>query len=264
MDKFTHSAGILPPSRLVHKKSLVWRAVRSVAAGPPFTVPSSTPGEPSSAVDVASFINTELPSPSSLKTPLHSSQHRTRLDQTKPFYPNFHSYRAPLPFPTRPQLVTMDSPAFTTSFTGASVSYLPTLSSALSARRPKQSQTPVAVLGSRTSTATFGASQQPQTYTVKVMQKDRCTLVEVDRETNLRKALLDAKVDLYTLGGKLRNCGGGGQCGTCLIAVEDGVYATNGRSQREERLLEDKPDTWRLACRTLIHGDCTISTKPKE
>lgn len=95
------------------------------------------------------------------------------------------------------------------------------------------------------------------------MAKDRCTLVEVDRDTNLRQALLDAKVDLYTLGGKLRNCGGGGQCGTCLISVEDGVYNTNGRTPREEHLLEDRPDSFRLACRTLVHGDVTIRTKPK-
>lgn len=96
------------------------------------------------------------------------------------------------------------------------------------------------------------------------MQKDRCTLVEVDRDTDVRKALLNAKVDLYTLGGKLRNCGGGGQCGTCLIAVEDGVYSTNGRTPKEEHLLQGKPGNWRLACRTMVHGDCTIRTKPKQ
>ena len=95
------------------------------------------------------------------------------------------------------------------------------------------------------------------------MQKDRCTLVEIDHDTDVRRALLNAKVDLYTLGGKLRNCGGGGQCGTCLISVEDGVYSTNGRTPKEEHLLQGKPDNWRLACRTMVHGDCTIRTKPK-
>lgn len=95
------------------------------------------------------------------------------------------------------------------------------------------------------------------------MQNDRCTLIEVDRETNLRKALLDAKVDLYTLGGKMRNCGGGGSCGTCLIDVEENYYMTNGRTAREEKLLQGKPESWRLACRTLINGNVTIRTKPK-
>lgn len=103
-----------------------------------------------------------------------------------------------------------------------------------------------------------------KTYTVKVMQKDRCTLVEVDNNTDLRRALLDANVDLYTLGGKLRNCGGAGQCGTCLLAVEDGMYNMNGRTAKEQFLLEDKPDSWRLACRTKVHGDCTVRTKPRQ
>lgn len=124
---------------------------------------------------------------------------------------------------------------------------------------------PRAVLGERTTVGLggWGAAQAETLYTVKVMERDRCTLIQVDRDTNLRKALLDNKVDLYTLGGKLRNCGGGGQCGTCIIAIEDGVYSTNGRTPKEEFLLEGKPGDFRLACRTLISGDVTIRTKPQ-
>lgn len=73
----------------------------------------------------------------------------------------------------------------------------------------------------------------------------------------------DNKIDIYTIGGKLRNCGGAGQCGTCMISVEDGAYSTNGKAPKEEIMLKDRPDNWRLACRTLIHGDCTIRTKPQ-
>jgi len=160
----------------------------------------------------------------------------------------------------------MDSTGFVSSFSGTTVGSKQSFSAR--AVSPRKAQTTrrevVAVLGSRTNVSSFGTPQTTQTYTVKVMEKDRCTLVEVDRETNLRKALLDAKVDLYTLGGKLRNCGGGGQCGTCLIDVEDGIYSTNGRTPREEHVLGNKPESWRLACRTLIHGDVTIRTKPKE
>ncbi len=119
------------------------------------------------------------------------------------------------------------------------------------------------MLGSRTVPGVFGAPQTKTTYTVKVMERDRCTLIEVDRDTNLRKALLANKVDVYSLKGKLTNCGGGGSCGTCLIAVEDGVYNTNGRTPKEEHLLRNKPANWRLACRSLIHGDVTIRTKPQ-
>jgi ferredoxin len=106
-------------------------------------------------------------------------------------------------------------------------------------------------------------ASKTQTITVKVLQKDRCTLIEVDRDTDLRRELIKNKVDLYTLGGKLRNCGGAGQCGTCIVAVEDGVFNTNGRTPKEEVLLDGKPDHWRLACRTMVHGDITISMKPK-
>ncbi|KAI0567158.1 ferredoxin [Gracilaria domingensis] len=95
------------------------------------------------------------------------------------------------------------------------------------------------------------------------MQKDRCTLVEVERDTNLRKALIDAKIDIYTLGGKLRNCGGAGQCGTCVVEVEDGAYGLSPPTAKEDILLSSKPESFRLACRATVNGDCTIRTKPK-
>lgn len=118
---------------------------------------------------------------------------------------------------------------------------------------------PTAVLGVRQTTQ-YGA--QTSTYTVKVIEgNNKETTIEVDRDTDLRKALLANKIDVYTLKGKLTNCGGGGQCGTCLISVEEGY--TNGRTPREEHLLESKPANWRLACRTLISGDVTIRTKPQ-
>ena len=120
-----------------------------------------------------------------------------------------------------------------------------------------------AVLDSRVSAGFGVGTQQKRMHKVRVFQRDRSTIVEVDSDTNLRRALLDAKVDLYTLGGKLRNCGGAGQCGTCLINVKEGIYNTNGRTPREEFLLEDQPNTWRLACRTLVHGDVTVQTKPQ-
>ena len=126
-------------------------------------------------------------------------------------------------------------------------------------RRAKR--VPRAVLDSRVSVG-FGVETK-RTYKVTVIQGNRTSTIEVDGETNLRRALLDDKVDVYTLGGKLRNCGGAGQCGTCLINVEDGVFNTNGRTPREEFLLQNKPDTWRLACRTLVHGDVTVRTKPQ-
>lgn len=158
----------------------------------------------------------------------------------------------------------MEPTAFVTSFTGATLSTRGALNNPCTSRRPaSRTRTPQAILGSRTSTSTFGASQTSQKYTVKVMQKDRCTLVEVERDTNLRKALLQAKVDLYTLGGKLRNCGGGGQCGTCAVDVEDGAFGLSPPTTKEDILLQNKPESWRLACRATVLGNVTIRTKPK-
>lgn len=138
----------------------------------------------------------------------------------------------------------------------------PAIDSSRPARSLVARPSTTAVLGSP-----FSATQmagQEQKVTVKVIEKDRCTTIEVGTDENLRKALIREKVDLYTLKGKMTNCGGGGSCGTCVVAIEDGVYSTNGRTVKEEVLLKGKPAHFRLACRTMLHGDCTIRTKPKE
>lgn len=158
----------------------------------------------------------------------------------------------------------MEPTAFVTSFTGAALSSRGSFTSSSTSRRPaSRPRAPQAILGSRTSTSTFGASQTQKTYTVKVMEKDRCTSVKVEQDTNLRKALLQAKVDLYTLGGKLRNCGGAGQCGTCAVDVEEGAFGLSPPTMKEDVLLQNKPESWRLACRATVVGDVTIRTKPK-
>lgn len=40
---------------------------------------------------------------------------------------------------------------------------------------------------------------------------------------NLRLKAMEAGVDLYTLKGKLFNCGGYGQCGTCIVEIVEGM-----------------------------------------
>lgn len=79
---------------------------------------------------------------------------------------------------------------------------------------------------------------------------------------NLRQKALDAGVDLYTLGGKLMNCGGYGQCGTCLVEVVEGMENLSPRTAFEERKLRRKPASYRLACQTLVNGPVVIKTKP--
>jgi ferredoxin len=79
---------------------------------------------------------------------------------------------------------------------------------------------------------------------------------------NLRFKALENQIDLYTLGGKMMNCGGYGQCGTCLVEVVDGMESLSPRTEVEDRKLRKKPDTYRLACQALVHGSVSVRTKP--
>ena len=80
---------------------------------------------------------------------------------------------------------------------------------------------------------------------------------------NLRIKALEKQIDLYTLMGKMMNCGGYGQCGTCIVEVVDGIENLSPRTDAEKRILKKKPDSYRLACQTMVNGPVTIKTKPK-
>ncbi|MGB8702723.1 MAG: 2Fe-2S iron-sulfur cluster-binding protein [Thermosynechococcaceae cyanobacterium] len=79
---------------------------------------------------------------------------------------------------------------------------------------------------------------------------------------NLRQKALENRVDLYTLKGKITNCGGYGQCGTCIVNVVEGADQLSPRTDFENRKLKRKPDTYRLACQTLVNGSVAVETKP--
>jgi ferredoxin len=79
---------------------------------------------------------------------------------------------------------------------------------------------------------------------------------------NLRFKALENRIDLYTLGGKMMNCGGYGQCGTCVVEVVEGMENLSPRTEAEEQKLRKKPETYRLACQTLVHGAVSVCTKP--
>ncbi|MGB5631348.1 MAG: 2Fe-2S iron-sulfur cluster-binding protein [Waterburya sp.] len=81
--------------------------------------------------------------------------------------------------------------------------------------------------------------------------------------SNLREKALQNQVDIYTLGGKLRNCGGYGQCATCIVEVTEGMENLSPKTDFEQRRLKKKPSNYRLACQTLVNGSVTIVTKPK-
>lgn len=80
---------------------------------------------------------------------------------------------------------------------------------------------------------------------------------------NLREKALQNGIDIYTLRGKMMNCGGYGQCGTCIVEIVEGMENLSPRTDFENRKLRKKPTTYRLACQTLVNGPVSVNTKPK-
>lgn len=84
----------------------------------------------------------------------------------------------------------------------------------------------------------------------------------VAQGANLREKALQNGIDIYTLKGKLTNCGGYGQCGTCIVEIIEGMENLSPRTDFEQRKLKKKPETYRLACQTLVNGPVKVKTKP--
>jgi ferredoxin len=86
--------------------------------------------------------------------------------------------------------------------------------------------------------------------------------VIVGNGANLREKALENRVDIYTLKGKLTNCGGYGQCGTCVVEIVEGMDNLSPKTDFEKRKLKRKPENYRLACQTLVNGAVSVKTKP--
>ncbi|CAN6332080.1 unnamed protein product [Urochloa humidicola] len=71
-------------------------------------------------------------------------------------------------------------------------------------------------------------------------------------EKLLRDIMNENKIELYAAYGKVMNCGGGGSCGTCIVEIIDGKELLNERTNTENRNLKKKPESWRLACQTIV------------
>lgn len=79
---------------------------------------------------------------------------------------------------------------------------------------------------------------------------------------NLRLKALENQVDVYKFMGKLTNCGGYGQCATCVVEIVEGMENLSPRTDFEKRKLKKKPESYRLACQTLVNGAVSVKTKP--
>lgn len=82
--------------------------------------------------------------------------------------------------------------------------------------------------GDMTMLGMFGrkTAASKKTFTITVQQKfykEAELEVEAGAPVNLRKELMKNKIDIYPLQGKIYNCGGGGQCGTCAVQIISGA-----------------------------------------
>ncbi|MEB3331481.1 MAG: 2Fe-2S iron-sulfur cluster-binding protein [Synechococcaceae cyanobacterium] len=82
---------------------------------------------------------------------------------------------------------------------------------------------------------------------------------------NLREVALREGIELYGLKGKLGNCGGCGQCITCFVEVLEGTPddALTAPTAVEEQKLRRRPQTWRLACQSLVQRSLLVLTRPQ-
>jgi ferredoxin len=82
---------------------------------------------------------------------------------------------------------------------------------------------------------------------------------------NLREVALREGIELYGLKGMLGNCGGCGQCITCFVDVvgERSPGSLSGRTAVEEQKLRRRPQSWRLACQSLVQDSLLVLTKPQ-
>ncbi|MDB9304536.1 2Fe-2S iron-sulfur cluster-binding protein [Nodularia spumigena CS-591/12] len=79
---------------------------------------------------------------------------------------------------------------------------------------------------------------------------------------NLRLKAMENGIDIYKFIGKMTNCGGAGQCGTCIVEIVEGMENLSPRTNVENQKLKKKPDNYRLACQTLVNGPVSVVTKP--
>lgn len=99
-----------------------------------------------------------------------------------------------------------------------------------------------------------------QSATITFVKEDKA--VFATQGANLRVKAIENQVDLYTFKGKMMNCGGYGQCGTCIVEIADGMENLSPRTPVEDRKLKKKPESYRLACQCLVNGPVSVKTKP--
>jgi ferredoxin len=81
---------------------------------------------------------------------------------------------------------------------------------------------------------------------------------------NLREVALREGIELYGLKGRLGNCGGCGQCITCFVDVRGAQSdALSPLTAVEIQKLRRRPQSWRLACQSLVQRSLVVLTRPQ-
>lgn len=96
--------------------------------------------------------------------------------------------------------------------------------------------------------------------TIKFIKENQELVVALG--ANLREKAIENRIDIYTLKGKLTNCGGYGQCGTCIVEIVEGMENLSSKTDFEIKKLRKKPENYRLACQTVVNGPIVVKTKP--
>jgi len=102
---------------------------------------------------------------------------------------------------------------------------------------------------------------------IEVQDGKSTVSVQVVGDKILRTALIENKVELYDFFGKISNCGGVGQCGTCVVdIVSCDVFPLNDRTPVEEKFLRNRKNSCRLACQTVVRegSKLKVISKPSK
>ena len=97
----------------------------------------------------------------------------------------------------------------------------------------------------------------------KVTFKSEGLELDVPKGTNLRKLMLEKKIQLYPYLARFVNCHGFGQCGTCRVRVAPGE-GVSAVTKKERAAMPGRDESWRLACQTFIQGDVRVLSLPEE
>jgi ferredoxin len=85
--------------------------------------------------------------------------------------------------------------------------------------------------------------------------------LEVPEGANLRRALMDAGVDLYKGADGLLNCRGNGFCGTCMVEAEPAAALAPTTLKEKAKLWMFEGRPVRLSCQAKVYADCRVLTR---